>query len=446
MSETDEEQAFERLMADDRLVQLCELQKTGDEVLDVVSLTENQHSDILAWLLDPREGHGQGDQILRDLLVAASVRYASGESGLDGRGTTARFFSGWPPSRLRTTGFNAAFTARELGLKASERVDLFVIDPQNKFIVLLENKAGATHNDRQLTDYRNKYLQLVAGNTHLNMYDPIYLALDREYDVDDDGGRPCEYAWLHLGYDWLKTSAARALQHVDRGNASARLVVSYCNRQTDWSSPESEQCTELAAALHHAHPQAVKHLLEFSRGRIEREWLTISRPTAAHLFLLQNKSVATLLRETQGMASVKAALHSKLPDLPDDNIRHQRAWLDICLKGWEQFEGEDWWPVYVNVRFSDERKTHYDAWLVWNSRWARSQQEAERLRNQLVGFNGKFGQHKGSLWRHVNLGKNMTLSELTGAVSDVSSRLDGMPPVQQTTSDLKPRRVSTLRN
>lgn len=35
MSEIDAEQALERLMADDRLVQLCELQKTGDEVLDV---------------------------------------------------------------------------------------------------------------------------------------------------------------------------------------------------------------------------------------------------------------------------------------------------------------------------------------------------------------------------------------------------------------------------
>lgn len=110
------------------------------------------------------------------------------ESGLDGRGTTALLRQ--LAAMLRTTGFNAAFTARELGLKASERVDLFVIDPQNKFILLLENKAGATHSDRQLTDYRDKYLELVAGNPHLKEYAPIYLALDREYDVDDDGGRP----------------------------------------------------------------------------------------------------------------------------------------------------------------------------------------------------------------------------------------------------------------
>lgn len=52
--------------------------------LDVISLSENQHSDILAWMLDAREGHGQGGEILRDLLVSASTRAASGESGLDG--------------------------------------------------------------------------------------------------------------------------------------------------------------------------------------------------------------------------------------------------------------------------------------------------------------------------------------------------------------------------
>lgn len=72
MTTADVEDSLEELLADPRLVELCELQRTGDEVLDVISLSENQHSDILAWLLDAREGHGQGDEILRDLLISAS--------------------------------------------------------------------------------------------------------------------------------------------------------------------------------------------------------------------------------------------------------------------------------------------------------------------------------------------------------------------------------------
>lgn len=86
MAMTDLERALEGLMGDPRLVELCELQRTGDEVLDVISLSENQHSDILAWMLDAKEGHGQGDEILRDLLISASVVVSGVDSGLDGRG------------------------------------------------------------------------------------------------------------------------------------------------------------------------------------------------------------------------------------------------------------------------------------------------------------------------------------------------------------------------
>ena len=71
-------------------------------------------------------GHGQGDQILSDLLLGAAQAASQG-CGLDRRGTTARFFAEWTPSRIRTSSFGMVFTARELGMKASERVDLFVI-------------------------------------------------------------------------------------------------------------------------------------------------------------------------------------------------------------------------------------------------------------------------------------------------------------------------------
>ncbi|WP_164442389.1 PD-(D/E)XK nuclease family protein, partial [Pseudomonas viridiflava] len=92
-----------------------------------------------------REGHGQGDQIVRDLLLGAA-KICSEHYDLDGRGTTARFLASWPPSRIRTASFGSVFVARELGMRADERVDLFVIDPVNEFVMLIENKAGLTHN------------------------------------------------------------------------------------------------------------------------------------------------------------------------------------------------------------------------------------------------------------------------------------------------------------
>lgn len=88
----DIEEALEAFFIDPRVVELCELLRVSDDLLDVINLSENQHSNMLAWLLDPREGHGQGDQILRDLLIAATT-HARSTAVLDGRGRTSRFFS-----------------------------------------------------------------------------------------------------------------------------------------------------------------------------------------------------------------------------------------------------------------------------------------------------------------------------------------------------------------
>lgn len=353
-------------MADPRLVELCGLQRTGDEVLDVISLVENQHSDILAWLLDSKEGHGQGDEILRDLLVSASTQAASGDSGLDGRTTTAKFFAQWPPSRIRTTSFGAAFTARELGITASERVDLFVIDTQNKFILVLENKAGAKQTVEQLTRYRERFLDLVKANSRLQQFHPVFIALDREFDGADAADRPASEHWLHLGYNWLKVSAQRALMDVERGNAAARLVVSYCNRQTDWTSPIDERCQVLASGLHQSYPIAVGELVRLPQRTVENNWLRDSKESEAYtLFVLQNKSAIATLKETQGMAMVKMAILERLKSVQSESIFYKRVWLWMCPSRWEAYISDEGWPVFFSVYADGTRPTYYNLTLNW---------------------------------------------------------------------------------
>lgn len=416
-------QSLEELMADQRLVELCELQRTGDEVLDVVSLNENQHSDILAWMLDAREGHGQGDEILRDLLVCASTTAASPACSLDGKFKTAKFFKAWPPSRIRTTSFGAAFTARELGIERAERVDLFVIDAQNRFILIIENKAGTSHRDAQLDLYRESFGRLVADNPRLREYDHAFIALDRAFDIDAEEERPSSKNWLHLGYDWLETSATRALMHVRRGNAAAKLVVSYCNRQTSWEDPEGAKATDIAVALHQDYPDAVRQLIEFFGVRLEREWLRSKQDDAVLLFLLQNKSVVSLLRETRGMATVRAAIAAKLPTIPKDNVAHKRAWLNLCPRGWEAYRGDDWWPVYLEVRTVDEAKSKYTLALCWNANYAQTANVASELRARLALVDPRFDKYGESRWRRTVMVRAVSLPDLVKAVVEVERRL-----------------------
>lgn len=415
-------EAVELFFGDNKLSELCEILKIGDDILDVISLSENQHSDLLAWMFDPREGHGQGDQILRDLLLSAAQAARQG-CGLDGRGTTARFFAEWPSSRIRTSSFGSVFTARELGMKASERVDLFVIDPINKFVLLIENKAGATHSSEQLDGYRESWMEAIASNPHLREYDSVFIALDREFAGDDWSDRPSNGYWLHLGYDWLKASADRALFHVERGNAAARLVVSYCSRQTDWESPVSHRAITLAAELHEAHGFAIKQLLEASTGRIEKTWIQSRSDDTHMMFMLQNKAATFLLRETQGMASIKETLAAKVPGLKRENIAHARAWLDICPPGFEKYRGENWWPVYFSVSYSDSSRSKCNVALILDKGYANSEEEGEKLRDHLKIFDARFAKHQSTDRRQVVLNNNLSVSDLVQMLDNHSTRL-----------------------
>lgn len=413
-------EAIETLLCDPRLSELCEILKISDDTLDVINLSENQHSDYLAWLFDPREGHGQGDQIVRDLLISATQ--AAAESGLDGRSTTSRFFAEWPPSRIRTASFGSVFTARELGFKTTERVDLFVIDPDNKFVLLIENKTGTAHRKVQLDSYRSSWQEAMASHAHLKDYSSIYIALDRDFLSGDWSERPSNGYWLHLGYDWLKASADRALLQVERGNAAARMVVSYCNRQTDWESPSNKRAVILAAELHQAHSHAVRYMLEANTGRLERCWLEGGSSTQT-VFMLQNKAAFTILRDTQGMASIKETLVAKIPGVRHSNIEHARVWLDLCPSGWEKFEGDNWWPVYLHVSYSDSTKSRYDIALVLDLGHARSETEGEQLREYLKVFDKRFSKRQGTSMRKVILERGLGTADLIHKLDEYTHRL-----------------------
>ncbi|MGG2099360.1 PD-(D/E)XK nuclease family protein [Stenotrophomonas sp. NRRL B-14846] len=201
---------IENLLVDPKLTELCEVLRTGDDILDLIDLPENGHSRILAWMFDPREGHGQGDQILRDLLLASWQMAQVEHCGLRKNGKTAAFFGRWSPSNLRTTSFGSAFTLREVIVNSKDRIDLAVFVPDQNFVVLIENKAGSSHTGNQLERYYNGWTEVTKKNPKLRRFDPVFLALDRNFDPDESQIHPMSHQWLHLGYEWLRNSADRA--------------------------------------------------------------------------------------------------------------------------------------------------------------------------------------------------------------------------------------------
>jgi len=351
---------FNAFVRDHRTLELVELLKSTDDVLDTIQLVENQHSDVMSWMLDPKEGHGQGDAILKDLLAYASSR-ARCQIGLDDRTRTSKFFRKWTPLRIHTSSFASSFVLRELGLGSSNRnsrLDLLVVDMQNRILVVVENKAGTPQSESQLEVYRTAINELLSSHTELRGFDVALIAMDRYfYELDgadaNDEAPIWTSSWVGISYDWLTASAKRAEVQVTRGNAAASLVMNYCRSETSWESPVQARLTEIACELTQSYENEAAVLAELGENP-SRRWRdqSVSLDSDVWKFILQNRSFVNLMRSVYGISGVYADVSRQIPDKCLSNLGRTR--FDVTPEGADNISNsEEYWGLYFRVRRTD---------------------------------------------------------------------------------------------
>ena len=237
------DEAFHAFVADPRLRKALEEIKRSNDIFNIIQPNENQHSEILKWLFDPREGHGQGDAILKDFLTAAHGN--AYENVLCNR----EFFAVWTPGRIARTGFHSMIAIREYVLPNKSRLDLLMIDPVNQLLVAVENKHGSKLGPHQLETYYQEVAGLRARPAFKD-YRTAHIVLDRNYggarEEDENRSAP-RNRWAFLDYQWLEAGADRAELQLKRGNQSAALVIAYCQKQTDYVPPEQKELDDVLA-------------------------------------------------------------------------------------------------------------------------------------------------------------------------------------------------------
>ena len=130
-------QSLEAFEADPDLAQLGEMLAEFDALeLLGVSRFEETHSDILAWLLDPRGNHLMGDFFLRSFLLETNVVTTEQIRGKDWSNTEVR--REWHNVVDGKTGF----------------LDILVLNVNEKFACAIENKVFSREHSGQLTRYR----------------------------------------------------------------------------------------------------------------------------------------------------------------------------------------------------------------------------------------------------------------------------------------------------
>jgi hypothetical protein len=247
-------------ISDSRLRHALEMMKRSNDIFDIINLGENQHSEVLKWLFDPREGHGQGDSILKDFMTAAFA------SSTDNVHCNKDFFTEWTPSRIARTGFHSMMAMREYVLPTNGRLDLMLVDPVNRVIIIVENKHGARLGPNQLEKYYQD-VALLRARPAFKGYKTAHIVLDRNYggEQDEDANRKApRNRWAFLDYQWLKAGAERAVFQRKRGDQSAALVIAYCQNQTDFIAPEEKELDDILADVYTSHQTVVESLRQIA--------------------------------------------------------------------------------------------------------------------------------------------------------------------------------------
>ncbi|MDT0139092.1 PD-(D/E)XK nuclease family protein [Acidovorax sp. PRC11] len=238
--------------------------------LSATGLRETNHSDILAWLLDPSEGHGLGDFFLRRLLVEATTAddNAKEVNHLIDRGL-------WPPLvELFADGLHGFQVGREVpcgDVTIANRVekgylDLLLIDCKRKLAVLIERKASRLAHEQQLKKYE-AWLEV-----NLKKYQVLRVVSDTGL-IDQAIAR--ERSWLVVDDDWLLDGLRAAIKQNRASDIVCRRLADYL-ATVQWSEDSDcfysgiESDLDLFAAEHSKEIKDLRkmHLLDIPVRRL----------------------------------------------------------------------------------------------------------------------------------------------------------------------------------
>ena len=182
-----------------------------------ISRTEIRHSNMLAWLMDPRENHGLGDAVLRGMLNAVSA--------------------------FSVQDYRSFVIRREWNC-----IDLMAVSDDEKALLCIENKIDTGEHDNQLARYR----ELVDGSYPEYRKAFVYLTPAGKVSSDPEH-------WRAMGYgDVLRIieSATEGKQLVPEADLLIRNYAETIRRHVLRDGELREICGE----IYRKHPFALEKI------------------------------------------------------------------------------------------------------------------------------------------------------------------------------------------
>jgi len=217
-------QAIDRFLGDAR-IRLLRDRWRETRPLQICYPSEVPLTRMLAWLMDPTEGHALGDGPIRALLLQAWRQLDEEEAGVSPE--LRKFLS---PSHIEAQSFEDCLVDCEVTI-GDGKLDLLILEPRRRWLIAIENKFGAAEGDKQLERYRKALQKLYPD------WNRILVFLDY-YDQP-----PRDEGWLAMSYEWLCTVLKTAEGSLWLSDGS-REVLSAFRSALDFEADPFEQVCE----------------------------------------------------------------------------------------------------------------------------------------------------------------------------------------------------------
>lgn len=211
-------------------------------VLKILKLENHEirHSNILAWLLNPKENHSLRDYFLRKVVEHLLL--------IDENSNNPRYET---VSEILNHSLMDSHVYREVKTKKNRYIDLLIVNQQLKTVFLIENKFYSTESENQLDDYLNFIQTTFEDFTVI----PIYLTLD--------GEEPSNSEYFILTYERIESilSTILMLFKEELNNNVYKFIEDYDQVLKERFYPNQDQIIQ-AIDIYRNHKKTIDVLFE----------------------------------------------------------------------------------------------------------------------------------------------------------------------------------------
>jgi hypothetical protein len=195
---------------------------------------EIRHSNIISWLLNPRENHNLGDTFIKKFLAEIIINNENLETDIN-------------VFKTQEISFHDFEIRREWN-----DIDILLISHSNKLAIIIENKIHSTESKGQLEKYLNALHSKYASYEII----PVFLSLTGTEPSDKRYGTISYAQVLHM---------LKFITSIQKENLSPKVYdfISYYLRTLEILTMEDDKIKQLCKKIYKEHKQALDLIYEY---------------------------------------------------------------------------------------------------------------------------------------------------------------------------------------